>query len=124
VIDLAAGDTTVGSTPSDDDLVFVACKAIERAFPLDKVSDKFALFLLNVDGPKHDISKLPWRIRKSGDIEKFSCKKGSYMPLSKFPYKFRVEFSTYNSISLKARNFVIRRGYQGLQVLLTVDIEK
>src|SRR5271166_144347 len=87
---------------SEVDPAFVACKALERSFPLDKVSDKFVLFLLNVDGPTHDVSKFPWRIRELGDIEKLSCKKGSYSTRSKFPNKFRREFSTHDSISLNA----------------------
>ena len=96
----------------------VACKALEATFPLDKVTEKLLLLFHKAT---RDLIEFAWRIREVGNIQKLSCKKGSYFTLAEFSDKRSREFAAPEPIALDARTFVIDRGYEGLQVLLTVD---
>jgi hypothetical protein len=61
-----------------------------------------------------DLIKFAWRIREFGNIQKFSCKKGSYVAVAEFSAKRRREFATHEPIALNGRTFVIHRADEGL----------
>ena len=110
-----------GNFQRHGDMASSTCKTLERAFPLNKVSEKFPLLLLNIDGLAHNLGEPLWRIRKLRDIEKLSCKKRSYITLSEIPDKLRREFSAHKPVSLNVRILLIHRNDESLQILLTVD---